>query len=72
MATITDQQMLDSANYQYHLLLTGQAVRVFVDQNGERVEYTPASATKLRQYIDMLTARVNGSPMSSPLVPWFG
>ena len=38
----------------YHLLLTGNKPRVFVDQNGERVEFMAANANKLYMYIQGL------------------
>lgn len=34
--------------------MIGQSARVVVDQNGERVEYTPANSTKLSAYINDL------------------
>ncbi len=58
MATLTEQ--LTQARDQYHLLVTGQAARVFVDQNGERVEYAPASAPRLAAYIATLDAQIAG------------
>lgn len=44
---MSPSEQLEDARQQLHLLLTGQQARVFVDQNGERVEFTPASAGKL-------------------------
>lgn len=41
--------------------MTGNKVRVVVDQNGERVEFTAANAGKLAQYIENLRARVSGN-----------
>jgi hypothetical protein len=43
----------------YDDLLSGKAIKRFVDQNGEQVEYTPANADKLLAYIKQLTALVN-------------
>lgn len=34
-----------------HNIHTGQSVRVFVDQNGERVEFNGANLTSLRRYL---------------------
>lgn len=48
------QQQLVDAKRAYHELQTGRAVRVFVDQNGERVEYTAASGPRLMTYIRQL------------------
>ncbi len=52
MATV--QERLDAAETAYHTLMLGQSARVVVDQNGERVEYTPANSTKLAAYINEL------------------
>jgi len=48
------QDQLKDAQSQYHALMTGQAARVVVDQNGERVEFVPASSGKLNMYISAL------------------
>lgn len=52
MASIQDR--LTAAEAAYHQLMIGQSARVVVDQNGERVEYTPANSTKLSAYINDL------------------
>ena len=51
---------LAEAREQYHALLTGQSPSVIVDQNGERIEYRPASAGKLADYINQLEAQLVG------------
>lgn len=48
--------LLADAQKQYHLLLTGQAARVLVDQNGERVEFNRANSADLYAYILQLQA----------------
>lgn len=63
---MTPQEQLDDAKAQYHLLLTGQQARVFVDQNGERVEYTAANRQALAAYIQRLE-NVVASKTSGPL-----
>jgi len=45
------QARLDAAEAAYDKLMSGKAVRVLVDQNGERVEFTPANASRLAAYI---------------------
>lgn len=55
---MTDQEKLDDAKAQLHLLLTGQQARVFVDQNGERVEYTAANRSALQQYVNQLERQI--------------
>ena len=57
---MTDAQRLADAETQLHLLLTGQQARVFVDQNGEKVEFTGASAPRLSHYIAELRTRIAG------------
>lgn len=47
----TYQMRLDRAEKAYENLMTGKAVRVLVDQNGERVEFVAANAGKLASYI---------------------
>lgn len=57
---------LHAAESAYHDLVTGVQPRVLVDQNGERVEYAPASAPRLALYIEELRRRLNkttGAPM---------
>lgn len=48
------QTNLATAQAQYHKLVTGQLARVFVDQNGERVEFTAANKNDLYNYIQQL------------------
>ena len=45
------QARLDAAEAAYDRLMTGKAPRVLVDQNGERLEFTPANAGRLAAYI---------------------
>lgn len=42
---------LTEAETVLHNLMMGQTARTFVDQNGERVEFTAANAQRLRAYI---------------------
>lgn len=50
----TDAEKLTAAEDALHKLVTGQLARVFVDQNGERVEFTSTNADALRRYIASL------------------
>lgn len=68
---MTDQEKLDQARQQYHDLLTGLKARVFVDSNGERVEYTAANAARLQRYIKDLEAKINGTSHPGPLQVYF-
>ncbi len=49
---------LTEAETAYHDLMTGRSARVFVDQNGERVEYVSANAYRLATYIQELKRRI--------------
>lgn len=68
-------QRLKEAERAYHSLAVGGAARTFVDQNGERVEYVPGNALRLRGYIlemrSMLGLPLNGvcGPISAWMVP---
>ncbi len=67
---MTLQEQLDEAKAQYHLLVTGQVARVFVDQNGERIEYVAANAGRLAAYIDRLERQVAGTVNKGPMRVW--
>ena len=70
MATLTPQEQLAAAQAALHDLLLGQSARVFVDQNGERVEYTPANRGALQAYVQQLKMEVAGvSSAVTPLGP---
>lgn len=57
---MTNTEKLAAAEEAYHDLVTGQSVRVFVDQNGERVEYTAANQRTLARYIQELKQSIAG------------
>ena len=61
---LTVQMRLQAARDAYHKLMTGQMARVIVDQNGERVEFVAANASKLLAYIKQLE-----SEMLNPVQP---
>ena len=56
----TTQQKLDQAKEAKHKLATGQLARVFMDQNGERVEFTTTNMGQLDRYIAELQAEIGG------------
>lgn len=62
---------LKAAEEAEHLARLGQQARVFVDQNGERVEFNLIKATDLRAYILDLKVKL-GLPtgISGPMRPW--
>jgi hypothetical protein len=77
MTTLTDEQKatlsgrLRDAEDAYHKLRTGAQARIFVDQNGERVEFAVANAGHLRAYIVELKGQL-GLPTGivGPLNAW--
>ena len=64
---MTKAEQLADAETQYHLLVTGQQAKVFVDQSGERVEYTSANRGDLQKYIARLKSEVSGPNLSGPM-----
>lgn len=56
------QLKIKQAEKAYHALHIGSAVRVFTDQNGERVEYTRASRADLAAYIRDLKSQLPNPP----------
>lgn len=57
---VTLEQQISDARKAYHLLNTGKLARVFVDQNGERVEFTATNRTALYNYILQLESQLPG------------
>ena len=69
--TMTLKSRLLEAENAYHALRMGDKPRVFVDQNGERVEFAVASADRLRAYIMELKASLGLSTgIIGPLNVW--
>jgi hypothetical protein len=62
---MTTQERLNDAEEQYHLIMTGSKARVYVDQNGERIEYTSTTVTRLLQYIESLKVQLGQSSVGS-------
>lgn len=63
-----DLVKLQAAKDAYHNLMTGKMARVVVDQNGERVEFVAANASRLAAYIKQLEAECAadaGAPRST-------
>ena len=55
---MTLEERLADAEAQYHDLVTGQQAKVFVDSNGERVEYSMANRADLAKYIQSLKDQI--------------
>lgn len=69
-ATLTTR--LAQAEEAYHQLMMGGQAKVFVDQNGERVEYQTSSRNQLFAYINTLKAQLGLTGIASgPLHVWF-
>ncbi|MBT9159035.1 MAG: hypothetical protein DDT26_00284 [Dehalococcoidia bacterium] len=60
------QARLREAENAYHALMIGGSARVVVDQNGERAEFTAASATQLQKYIFYLKQMLGAAPPRAP------
>jgi hypothetical protein len=65
MATTAEQ--LAEAKAAKHKLVTGTLARVFVDQNGERVEYTATNLDRLNLYIRELEGAITPTLARRPL-----
>lgn len=67
----TLEQRLSEAETALHELALGNKARVFVDQNGERVEFAMTSMDRLRAYVLNLKVQL-GQPtgVSGPMTPW--
>lgn len=71
------QEQLTAANQAYSDLVSGRAARVYVDSNGERIEYNPGSAPRLYALILMLQAAIDAgratfvAPVQRPMRPFF-
>lgn len=62
---------LAEAETAYHDLRLGKQARVFVDQNGERVEFAVANASRLQAYIMELKSMLGKSTgITGPMNAW--
>lgn len=52
------KKQLDEATDAYHQLMTGGSVRVYVDQNAERIEYSASNKQNLWNYIISLRSMI--------------
>lgn len=68
---MTPEEQLAAARAAYFNLVTGKAVKVVIDQNGERIEFVAANADRLRAYIADLEAQIAGTALRRPLIPVF-
>ena len=62
---LTLEEKLAEAEAAYHRLLTGTSARIYVDTNGERVEYTSANIGRLSAYINELRRALGLTPRGS-------
>jgi len=68
--TLMTSRLTDAENA-YHLIMTGQQAKVYVDQNGERVEYQAGSVDRLRAYIQQMKLALGKVSISGPMKVWF-
>lgn len=68
MATLAEQ--LADAKSALHDIATGRAVKVVVDQNGERIEYAAANMDRLSAYIATLESKLGLGCGSGPMNVW--
>jgi len=66
----TYETRLTEAESALHQIMMGQGARVYVDQNGERVEYFAANVGRLRQYIYELKVLLGKIEPTGPLNVW--
>lgn len=72
MATTAQlQAWLTDAEEKYHMLATGQMARVYVDQNGERIEYSAGNRNFLAAYIQDLKRQLGLLTVTGPMNVWF-
>ncbi len=62
---------LAEAQAAYHTIVMGGGVKVFVDQNGERIEYNQGSIRGLTAYIAELKRLLGLGEALGPLNIWF-
>lgn len=77
MTTLTPEQRaiyearLVEAENAYHALRIGTQARIYVDQNGERVEFAASNADRLRAYILELKGLLGlNTGIVGPAQPW--
>ena len=61
------ERYLEEAEEALHQLSMGKRVATFVDENGERVEYTGATRAQLLAYVQDLQAKLGKLSISGPL-----
>lgn len=67
MATL--QEQLNVATEAYSKLISGGAATVYVDQNGERIEYQAGSAPRLLSWIYTLQSQITAGATVVPALP---
>ena len=65
------QAWLTEAEAAYHSIQTGRQIKVFVDQNGERIEYSTGNSARLFAYIQWLKNQLGLGTVQGPLHIWF-
>jgi len=63
----TQAELLAEAKDARHKLATQKLARVFMDQNGERVEFTATNMAQLDRYIASLEASITPTLVRRPI-----
>ena len=58
---------LADARSAYHKLVTGTQAKIFVDQNGERIEYSIANRDTLKNYVKELEMELGLRAIHGPM-----
>lgn len=66
----TMERRLEEAREALHKLQIGGSAKVFVDQNGERIEYNSATVLQLTKYIRELEMALGLGGITGPLSVW--
>lgn len=64
---VLEKRLIEAESAMHDVAIGGMA-RVFVDQNGERIEYGPTNMGQLNKYIFGLKAELG--VVSGPAEPW--
>lgn len=60
-------EALQELRMAYHKIITGQHVKIVIDQNGERIEFQSANVTALAELIRKIELALSGQAATSPL-----
>lgn len=64
-------RLLNEARAAQHSILMGESAKVFVDQNGERIEYNSTNINRLGAYIALLERKLGIGSTLGPMKVFF-